>query len=70
MTEYDFQREKCAGCGSICFCIQTGVRWLCQECFTWSIGYADQKDMVIQIMTEAGIEPILEEPIHDIRDLD
>ncbi len=53
--EYQFERQLCSNCKANEFCIKKDLDWLCQECFSWSVGFAETKDMVNQIMEDQHI---------------
>lgn len=52
MTEYQFENQKCTDCKKPRFCIRKDLDWLCQECFSWAVGFAEQKDVINEIMAE------------------
>jgi len=60
MNDYDFQKQQCNKCKKISYCIKHEdlMVWLCQNCFTWAIGYADLKDRINKIYKELGMENI------------
>jgi len=48
MTNYEFQYEKCMKCKKNSYCILDLDlnMFLCQDCYGWSLGYADKKDKI------------------------
>jgi ribosomal protein L37AE/L43A len=56
--EYQFEKQICTNCKKPEFCIRKDLDWLCQDCFSWSVGFAEQKDMINQIMLDSKIEDL------------
>ncbi len=56
MTEYNFQYEECGKCHQNNYCIELPIQnnsgWLCQDCFCWSVGFADEKDKMKLLFKE------------------
>lgn len=55
IMDYQFQKEICHNCGKPEFCISKGLAWLCHDCFSWSVDYAEQKDLMKQILQDQNI---------------
>ena len=53
--DYQFQKEICHNCGKPEFCISKGLAWLCHDCFSWAVDYAEQKDLMKQILQDQNI---------------
>ena len=53
--DYQFQKEICHNCGKPEFCISKGLTWLCHDCFSWAVDYAEQKDLMKQILQDQNI---------------
>jgi hypothetical protein len=56
--DYQFERQICNGCQKAQFCIRKELEWLCQDCFSWAVDYAEHKDMINEIMVQQGIEDL------------
>jgi len=58
--EYDFQNQICNKCKKQTYCIKHPdlMVFLCQNCFTWAIGYADLKDRINKIYEKLGMEDV------------
>jgi len=68
-----FEKQICFKCKQLTICYHHESKdWYCDNCYGWVIEEAHHKDKIREIF--CGIEdieePMMEEPIHDIRDLD
>ncbi len=69
---YECYRDVCNKCGKMAYCIthhDFGVP-LCQDCFCWALGYADEKDKVNLVFATIPDIEQREEPTNNLRDLD
>ena len=56
MSEYTYEHQICSKCKKLNYCILSPeyddtIFWLCQDCFLWSIGYADKKDKINELFS-------------------
>jgi len=74
MIEHNFEYQECSKCHNRAYCIEwtythkrtTSTAFYCQMCFGWLPIAAQTKD---QVLSDCDLLDI-EEPIHNIRDLD